>query len=134
MGMISAAEYAERNGYKRQTVLYWCKAGWIEGVRKEETRLFGGKMRYLIPEDAKPQKPLRVYKKKPKPQKPPKPKKQKPKPEPKKEPPLEGKMAKVEHILRYCGVRTYRQLAEDTGWPIEEVRRIYEELHDAYGV
>ena len=130
--MLTAREYAERHGYNKKTVLKWCANKRLPGVKKQKN---SGSIpfAYMIPEDAEPIRPKRNYtKKKPTEVK-------KPKPAPKIEPPkpkyeLNTNHEKAEHVKRYCGLHTYRQLSEETGWPISEVRRVYERLHEAYGL
>lgn len=40
----------------------------------------------------------------------------------------------AQHILRYASTQTYEQLKLALGLPTNEIRRIYDELHDAYGI
>ena len=130
--MLSPREYAEKYGYKIKTVHEWCRVGWLHGVEKKKRGNAVGicTYQYLIPQDAQPVKPKRAYVKK----KPAKPKLVK-----RMDPPtprfvLQTNHEKAEHIKRFCGLHTYKQLSEETGWPIGEVRRVYERLHEAYGV
>lgn len=128
--MLSAREYAERHNYDKKTVLGWCKAERLPGVKKIKRSTTSEQFMYLIPEDAKPIRPKRPYVKK---------KPAKPKTVKKLDPPtpkfaLNTNHEKAAHVKRFCGLHTYKQLSEETGWPIGEVRRVYERLHEAYGV
>lgn len=125
MRMLTTAEYAERYHYRPKSVAYWCKTGKLQGVVKEtsKTRGFAG-FRYMIPEKQALETPKRDYvRTAPKKMAPPTPKVV-----------LKSNREKMKHILKYCGVKTYKQLSMDTGWPVMEVRRVYDELHEALGV
>lgn len=125
MRMLTTVEYAEKYHYRTQSVAYWCKTGKLKGVVKEplETRGFAG-FRYLIPEQQMLETPKRDYvRKMQKKIDPPTPKVV-----------LKSNREKMQHILKFCGVKTYKQISMDTGWPVMEVRRVYDELHEALGV
>lgn len=124
-GMVKASEYADMHGVAAKTVLYWCSKGMIEGVEKVKR---GQGFQYLIPQNAAPRKPYRPQKKrKTKPKEPPKPKEPKPKR-------VWTEREISLHIRRFCGTRTYQQLAEQMGISVQEVRRRYDLLHDKYGI
>lgn len=38
------------------------------------------------------------------------------------------------HILRFCTLKTYRELCADTGLVVGEVREIYDRLHALHGI
>lgn len=41
---------------------------------------------------------------------------------------------KCEYIRKHCLTKSYRELAEDTGMSYAEIRRVYERLHERYGI
>lgn len=56
-GLISVAEYARRNGLKRNTVAYWCNRDLLPGAIKVPAvrGSFCG-YKYMIPQDARPER------------------------------------------------------------------------------
>lgn len=135
--LIKVAEYAEKHGYKPATVSYWCR----KGILPEARKMFTGKNGvasciYMIPEDAKPIREKRSYRKKlaeedteQQPEKKPK--------APKIEYPLKSLVThhdKCEHIKKHCIDRTYAQLRRETGMSLAEIRRVYDRLHEVYGI
>ena len=84
---------------------------------------------WLIPEEAVLEREYHRWDKKPKEQKRPEARKQ--------EYPLKSLVTphdKSEHIRKFCVTRTYRQLCLETGMSHEEVRRVYNRLHERYKI
>lgn len=126
--LISANEYAEKNGYRLATVKQWCYEGNLQGVQKMSTGKSGmATWKYMIPEDAKPIRPLRRYQKTYE-------KAEEPEKAAKPLPKLKTRRDKCEHIRKHCITRTYGQLKKETGLSHMEIRRIYDRLHEVYGI
>lgn len=125
-GMLTAAEYARRMGCSKKTVANWCRKGLIPGAVKAEKG--EGFFFWMIPEGAKVTKPYKPQKARQK-KATETPAMEKPKPK--------RKMTEREislHMIRYCGTRTYKQLAEETGKSVQELRAKYDHLHERLGI
>lgn len=123
-GMMTTSEFAKKMGVKTSRVLKWCEKGKLKGICKVPCATG---FRYLIPENAEPEKRFYTQQRKAKP----------PKPKPPEPPKTKKVWAEREinlHIRRYCGTRTYQQLSNDLEISVEEVRRRYERLHGLYGI
>lgn len=107
---MDVLQASKKLGVSVSTVHKWCMNGMIPGAVKNG-------LRWFVPEDA--QRPMiggRVHLL------------QKPK---------QGELSPediAQHILRYASTQTYEQLKLALGIPTHEIRRIYDELHDAYGI
>lgn len=121
--MISTASYAEKYGYSNKTVAAWCHNGKIEGVVKIPYKN-SCKYAYLVPENAVPirNKCGRPKTVREKPIPPPKPKRI--------YTPHEAAM----YIRNHAHNRTYRQLMDELDMTMGQIRRIYDRLHDEYGI
>lgn len=125
-GLLTAEQYAERMGCNKKTVILWCSAGRLPGAVKAEK----GKGFYfwLIPEGAEPTKPYipkEITRE-------PKPKAEAPKPKKPARPKTEREISL--YIRRFCGTRTYRQMAEELGMSTLEIRARYDRLHERDGI
>lgn len=127
--LISAKEYAEKHGYKPATVKQWCYEGNLPGAQKMHTGKSGlSAWKYMIPEDAKPVRPLRKYQKAYEKVEEENPELVKPLPA------LRTRHDKCDHIRKHCSTRTYKQLMDETGMKHEEIREVYDQLHEVYGI
>lgn len=112
-GYISTPEFAKRYGVCVETVNRWIREKRIIGAIKVPHRNAYGFI-YGIPESA-----VLI-------------------PKDVSETPTSGKDYTPEEMLSYisehCSNRTYRQISRELGIPAVEVRRIYDHLHEAYGV
>ena len=129
--MLSAHKYAEKHGYKVATVLKWCRNGNLKNCQKSPTCF---EYEYLIPEDEQPVKPLRKYQKLEE-----KMLEAQEKPEqitdkPERLPQLQTEHQKSMHIKNHAKDRSYKRLCAETGLTHMEVRRIYDKLHERYGI
>ena len=128
--LLNVKEYAQKHGYNRKTVLYWCGMGLLKGAVKVETGKKGNAgLIWMIPEETRLERKYHKWKPKPKPKK-----------------TLEAKGAefplkslvtqhdKSEYIKQHCVDRTYRQLCKETGMSMAEIRRVYDRLHEVYGI
>lgn len=119
--MLTVVQYAEKIGRSYKTVQNWCARGLIPGAFK--TRI-GRNTMYLLPESA-PSPQLSVGRPK-----------ESCKPNPPEEP--EGKTFTREELCDFirknCSKMTYGQLSRVLGIPAAEVRRIYDQLHETYGI
>lgn len=119
--MLTVAEYAGKVGFNVKTVQEWCRKGLLPGACK--TKVKRNRV-YMIPEDApipkrKPNHPPAKCKR----------------PEPAK--PIRKTYTQQEmcgFIAQNCGKMTYGQISRELGIPTLEVRRIYDHLHEAYGI
>lgn len=113
VGYISTTEFGRRNGVCVETVNRYIHAGRLRGVIKvRHPNAYG--FIYAIPEEAVAL-PKELCS-----------------PRPSGKDYLPEEMA--EYIRRHCGTRTYSQISRELGISTAEVRRIYDHLHDAYGV
>lgn len=107
---MDVLQASKKLGVSVSTVHTWCMNGMIPGAVKNGRR-------WVVPDDA--QRPMigrsaHPLKK-----------------------PKQGELSPediAQHILRYASTQTYEQLKLALGIPTHEIRRIYDELHDAYGI
>lgn len=135
--LISANEYAEKHGYNAETVRRWCQEGNLPGARKMYTERKGPtSWMYMIPEDAEPMRPLRKYQKDWGKQEAAAQEAaedgQKQEVMPLKH--LKTRHDKCEHIRKHCISKTYSQLMRETGMTHAEIRKVYDRLHEVYGI
>lgn len=55
--LIPLSSYAQKTGYKADTIRSWIKKGWIPGAKKTSNPQAAGCMVWMIPEDAQPPVP-----------------------------------------------------------------------------
>lgn len=112
-GYISITEFGKRHGVKSVTVIDWYRSGRLHGVIKVPCPRVHGFV-YAVPQDAVPvpKEPLAVE--------------------------SSGKDYRpeemAEYIRKHSDTRTYGQISRELGIPTSECRRIYDHLHEAYGV
>ena len=112
-GYISTTEFGKRHGVCVETVNRWIHTSRLRGVIKVPHQNYYGFI-YAVPEDAVPvPKDLLAFA-----------------PSGKDYRPEEM----VEYIRKHSGTRTYGQISRELGIPMSECRRIYDHLHEAYGV
>ena len=129
--MLSAHKYAEKHGYKVATVLKWCRNGNLKNCQKSPT-CFG--YEYLIPEGEQPVKPLRKYQRLEEKMLAAQEKPEQTLEEPKRLEHLKTERQKAMHIKKHAIDRSFRRLCAETGLTHIEVRRIYDKLHERYGI
>lgn len=119
--MLTAAEYAAKIGRTPRCVLRWCTSGLLPGAVKSR---IGKRTMYLIPEDVtvpqiRPGRPPGQFNS----DKPTHP---------------TGKNYTQKEMCDFiklnCNRMTYGQISGELGISAAEVRRIYDHLHEAYGV
>ena len=121
--MVDVHVFAQMHGVDRSTVCWWCKTGKIPGVvmvNVERNGFF--RQKYMIPADAQPVSRRKPYQKRAKAVV---------------EKPKRREMTEREkslYIIKYCGIKTYREIADALGMDVMEVRRRYDHLHDRMGV
>lgn len=130
--MVTVSEWARRHHYSQKTAWSWAEKGQIVGaIRVQDDNAKRG-FRTLVPEDAsvirnKPGRPPAGSEPQRLPYVPPW----------KMLPPAPVRRTKREisrFIMQHSGSMTYGQLSRELGLPTFEVRRIYDRLHDAYGI
>ena len=115
--MLTAEEFAQKCGCTRQTVGNWIRNGYIKGAVYMHPP-DGGRGRYLIPENT-------------------------PKPRIKSGPHPLGKWVQVVkpkmtladayiYLRRHALTKTYRQISDETGYPVLVLREMYDKLHERY--
>lgn len=132
--MISPRQYAQEKNMEVDTVRNWCAKGRLPGVIQVPRG--PNSYAYLIPRTAEPVKPLRKYEKRiirvaEEPVQMPEVKQQMPEKTVRK---LKTMREKAEFIRRNCINLSYGQLKKETGLSHMEIRRIYDRLHEVYGI
>ena len=132
--MISARQYAQEKNMEVDTVRNWCAKGRLPGVIQVPRG--PNSYAYLIPRTAEPVKPLRKYEKRiiraaEEPVQMPEVKQQMPEKTVRK---LKSMREKAEFIRHNCINLSYGQLKQETGLSHMEIRRIYDRLHEVYGI
>ena len=114
--MLTTEEFAQKCGCTRQTVGNWIRKGYIKGAIYVNPP--GERGRYLIPDgDRKPRTKSGKY-------------------------PL-GKWVHVVkpkmrladayiYLRRHALTKTYRQISDETGYPVLVLRQMYDKLHELY--
>lgn len=121
--MVDIKEYMLLHNVDRTTVSWWCKTGRLPGAVMVNTDMQGMcHKKYMIPADAVPVKRNRQYTRKTPP---------KPKPKQRRE---MTEREKNLYIAKYCGTKTYREIADALEMDVMEVRRRYDRLHEKLGV
>lgn len=114
--MLTTEEFAQKCGCTRQTVGNWIRKGYIKGAIYVKPP--GERGMYMIPDDArKPRVTSGPY-------------------------PL-GKWVQVVkpkmrladayiYLRRHALTKTYRQISDETGYPVLVLRQMYDKLHELY--
>lgn len=112
-GYISVTQFARKHGVCVDTVYRWICTNWLEGVIKVKNPNSSGFV-YAVEQDAAPL-PAHLAPK-----------------------PASGRdytpEEMVEYIRRNCVKQTYEQIRRELGISNREIRRIYDQLHEAYGI
>lgn len=136
-GMLSVQRYADEHEMHSDTVRKWCKKGKLPGVIKLPDANSGAGFRYWIPMDTEPIEPKRKYTRRDEraaQETEMQAQQLQEEPEPETKPRLKTMHEKAEHIRKHCISRSYKRLMEETGLSHMEIRRIYDRLHEVYGV
>ena len=122
--MLTTVEYAEKHKLSVDTVYNWCRRNALPGMQiLDNSGKVGAKKIYMIPENA--ESSMRRKKAEPKSAA------ARPMQRLKN---LQTAHDKSEHIRKFAVTRTFRQLCAETGLSHMEVRRIYDRLHERYGI